>query len=119
MRWQCLLNACFQGKVQVSPQVHGRGLISEIVYWSQDFSALVFLSVLFMCGSCNDKGSNLLAASLSLLLYYLYHAVRMIKRGSVPKVTHYCLVYSSMKYAQEEAFKSLISALTLKGQAAF
>ena len=91
----------------------------QIVYWTQDLSTLFFLSVLFMCGSCNDKGSNLLGGSPSLLLYYPYHAAGIIKRGSVPKVTHYCPVYSSMKYAQEEALKSRISALTLKGQAAF
>lgn len=91
----------------------------QIVYWTQDLSSLISLPVLFTCGSCNDKGSNLLAASPSFLLYCLYHAAGIIKRGSVPKVTHYCLVYSSMKYVQEEAFKSHISALTLKGQAAF
>lgn len=91
----------------------------QIVYWTQDLSSLVFLSLLFMCGSCSDKGSNLLAASPPLLLYYLYHAADLVKRGSVPKLIRYCPVYSSMKYAQEEAFKSHINALTLKGQTAF
>lgn len=67
---------------------------------------------------CDSGVIRYLSLHQFYFITYIY-AAGIIKRGSVPKVTHYCPVYSSMKYAQEEAFKSHISALTLKGQAAF
>lgn len=65
-----------------------------VVCWTRDLSSLGCLSVLFMRGACNDKGNNLLAASPSLLL--VYYAAGIIKRESVPTVTHSCPVYSSV-----------------------
>jgi len=117
-RERCLLSEWFQGKVQVSLQISG-GLISAILSRTQDLRSLVFLSALCMCVSCSEKGSDLLAASPFFLFYYLYRAAGIVKGGSLPKLTLHCPVYNSMKYAQEEAFKSHISAFILKGHASF